>query len=129
MLGAGGDVWDWVLCVDGGDCPSDREIGDMLFGLASTDDGEERCDVVMIARVEKEIGWCRLWYCSRDHGPKAVAGLRAFVRIVTHPAHACSCCPICNIEAMEEDSSLLSHVIDLHTSARFNEQELLSALF
>ena len=44
----------------------------------------------VILRIEKEIGWCRLWDCGRDWGPQSITGL---IRILTHPAHANDCSP------------------------------------
>ncbi len=46
-----------------------------------------RCDASVVAEIERYVGWCRLWDQYRDHGHKAVVGLRAFVRIITYPAH------------------------------------------
>ena len=72
----------------------------------------------MVVRVEREIGWCRLWDCGRDRGPKCIAGLRAFVWIITYPAHANNCCPKCDVSRLGEGTTLLAHVIDMHVSVK-----------
>ena len=120
-----------ALCDKAADRPCKRKIKDVILGLdrkALIDEGMGRCDASVVAEIEREVGWCRLWDCSSDRGPKAVAGLRAFVRIVTYPAHARCCCPICDIDGLPEGMSLLSHVIEAHTSATFDAEELMSCL-
>ena len=83
----------------------------------------------MVVRIEREIGWCKLWDCGRDRGPKCIAGLRALVRILTYPAHAMNCCPKCDVDRLGEGMTLLAHVIEKHTSARFTSAQLLNSLF
>ena len=45
---------------------------------------EGRSDTVLVVRIEREIGWCKL----QGRGPKCIAGLRTLVEIITYPAHA-----------------------------------------
>ena len=81
------------------------------------DECEGRSDAVVVVRIEREIGWCKLWDCGRDRGPKCIAGLRALVRILTYQAHAMNCCPKCDVDRLGEGMTLLAHVIEKHTSA------------
>ena len=68
-----------------------------------------------------------------DRGPKCIAGLRAFVRIITYPEHANNCCPKCDVSRLGEGTTycLLAHdiVIDMHVSAEFSAVDLLDSLF
>ena len=51
------------------------------------------------------------------------------MRILTYPAHAMNCCPKCDVDRLEEGMTLLAHVIEKHTSARFTSMQLLNSLF
>ena len=59
-------------------------------------------------------------------GPKCIAGLRAFIRIII--AHANNCCPKCDV-SRREGTTLLAHAIDMHVSAGFSAVDLLNSLF
>ena len=125
-----GTVFVENICKDSDDCPSGRYMKETIYNLdreALISNGESRGDTALVARIEKEIGWCKLWDLCRDHGPKSVVGLRAFLRIIVHPFHANKCCPKCDID--ELDASLLSHVIVDHSTACFSNEELLTSLF
>ena len=62
-----------ALCSNDDDCPGAREIREAIH---DSDKGkllgecECRSDAVVVVRVEREIGWCRLLDCGRDRGPK-----------------------------------------------------------
>ena len=47
------------------------------------------------------------------------------MRILTYPAHAMNCCPKCDVDRLGEGMTLLAHVIEKHTSARFTSMQLL----
>ena len=111
-----------MLCSKDADRPGAREIRDAVHGCDREkllDECEGRSDAVVVVRIEREIGWCKLWDCGRNRGPKCIAGLRALVRILTYPAHAMNCCPKCDVDRLGEGMTLLAHVIEKHTSARF----------
>ena len=110
-----------ALCSNDADHPGAREIREAIHGSEKgklLDECECRSDAVVVVRVERETGWCRLWDCGRDRGPKCIAGLRAFIRIII--AHANNCCPKCDVSRLEEGTTLLAHVIDMHVSAGFS---------
>ena len=90
-----------------------REIRDAVHGCDREkllDECEGRSDAVVVVRIEREIGWCKLWDCGRNRGPKCIAGLRALVRILTYPVHAMNCCPKCDVDRLGEGMTLLAHV-------------------
>ena len=121
-----------VLCSEDADRPGARGIRDAVHECDREkllDECEGRSDAVVVVRIEREIGWCKLWDCGRDRGPKCIAGLRALVRILTYPAHAMNCCPKCDVDRLGEGMTLLAHVIEKHTSARFTSAQLLNSLF
>ena len=132
-------AWSWyglgfteVLCSEDADRPGARGIRDAVHECDREkllDECEGRSDAVVVVRIEREIGWCKLWDCGRDRGPKCIAGLRALVWILTYPAHAMNCCPKCDVNRLGEGVTLLAHVIEKHTSARFTSAQLLNSLF
>ena len=63
------------------------------------------------------MGWLQLWDWCREYGPKAIAGLRSFVRIATYPSHARI---KCDIEALDVGSTLLAHFLVAHSTATFD---------
>ena len=108
-----------------------REMKETILGIDMEkllEDVEDREDAKLIVRVEREVGWLRLWDWCRDYGPKAIAGLRSFVRIVTYPSHARNYCPKCETENLDE-GTLLGHFLVAHSTAKFNSEELLASLF
>ena len=112
-----GTVFVENICKVSDDCPSGRYMKETIYNLdreTLISDSKSRSDTVLLARIEKKIDWCKLWDLCRDHGPKSVVGLRAFLRIIVHPAHANKCCPKCDIDKL--DASLLSHVIVDHST-------------
>ena len=79
-----------VLCSNDANRPGAREIKETIHGCNKGKLLDEcRSDAVLVVRIEREIGWCKLWDCGgRDRGSKCIAGLRTLVRILTYPAHA-----------------------------------------
>ncbi len=65
------------------------------------------------ARVERDVGWCRLW----DHVGIMGIKLSLGFEVITYPAHTSSWCPKCGVNP-------LLHVIGTHTSATFSAEEL-----
>ena len=109
-----------ALCSNDADRPGAREIREAIHGSGKgklLDECECRSDAVVVVRVEREIGCCRLWDYGRDRGPKCITGLRAFIRI--------NCCPKCDVSRLGEGTTLLAHVIDMHVSAGFSAVDLL----
>ena len=67
-----------VLCSEDADRPGARRIRDAVHECDREkllDECEGRSDAVVVVRIEREIGWCKLWDCGRDRGPKCIAGL------------------------------------------------------
>ena len=63
-----------AICSNDADRPGAGEIHGCDKGKL-LDVCEGRSDAVLVAKTEREIGWCKLWDCGRDWGPKCMAGL------------------------------------------------------
>ena len=61
----------------------------LALQLQSTSDMEHLCKIAV------EVRWTKLWDLALDHGIACISSLRKLVRIINHPKHAPSPCPIC----------------------------------
>ena len=121
-----GTCFTEALCEETADRPSTHDIKEIIFNLDRErllSEAESRDDTALLVLIEKEVGWRRLWDCCSDHGPKSIASLRAFIRTILYTAHATNCCPKCDIVNLGARTSLLSHMISVHTGTHFTSEE------
>ena len=93
---------------------------DQALQLQSASDFEDLC------RIASVIKWKKLWDHALDHGETCISSLRNLVRIISHPTHALSPCPLCDID--ELSSSLPIHIIETHTNISASWDTLLNSL-
>ena len=86
-----------------------------------------RADMAIVAKIESEVGWPRLWDLVLDGGERCVDGLKNLVRVIAFPSHATFACPVCENVSVQRDH-LLAHVITTHVDANFTSDELLQEL-
>ena len=55
-----------------------------------------RADMTIVAKIETEVGWPRLWDLALDGSERCVDGLKNLVHVITFPSHATSACPVCD---------------------------------
>ena len=84
----------------------------------------DRADMSIVAEIEREVGWPRLWDLALDNGVKCVDGLKNLVHVITFPSHAMSACTLCESEDVQRDS-LLSHVLSTHLNGSISCEQLL----
>ena len=72
----------------------------------------DRTDMSIVVKIEKEVGWLRLWDLAMDNGVRCTDGLKNFVRVFTFPPHATPSCPLCEKKDIQRGFLLYSHVLD-----------------
>ena len=75
----------------------------------------ERCEgkAGLIAEVEKDIGWARLWDSVLDVGADGVRGLQNLSRLMSSHGHSNRPCPQCDITNLE-GSSPIDHALEVY---------------
>ena len=126
----GTDFASVLLTQDAGPRPCPREVKEMIEkkdrSLMLTKHAG-RADMVIVAKIECEVGWPRLWNLALDGGERCVDGLKNLVCVIAFPSHATSVCSVCESVSVQRDH-LLAHVITTHVDANFTSDELLQEL-
>ena len=119
-----------LLTQDAGPHPCPREVKEVIEkkdrSLMLTKHAG-RADMAIVAKIESEVGWPRLWDLALDGGERCVDGLKNLVRVIAFPSHATSACLVCENVSVQRDH-LLAHVITTHVDANFTSDELLQEL-
>ena len=79
---------------------------DLALQIQSASDMEHLCKIAV------EVRWKKLWDLPLDHGVACISSLWNLVRVISHPKHASSPCPIC--DSTELRVSLLQSVMEKH---------------
>ena len=64
---------------------------DLALQLQSASDMEH------LYKIAVEVRWKKLWDLALDHGVACISSLRKLVQVISHPKHAPSPCPVCDI--------------------------------
>ena len=66
----------------------------------------------LIARIEKEIGWKKLWSDLLEYRKKTTIGLQSLSRLMSHHGQGNKPCPHC--DQIPNSVSVLHHVLSAH---------------
>ena len=74
----------------------------------------DRCGLraPLIAQVERQTGWARLWDAALDYGVSHTRELQLLSRVFSHHGKGNHPCPLCDIAPLED--SVMGHLVANH---------------
>ena len=81
----------------------------------------------VVVSIEREVGWNQLWDLAMTMGLRHTRGMQALTRLLCHPRRGAQPCPRCE-EVLDDDVSLLQHVLATHLNIGLNESEVLERM-
>ena len=80
-----------------------------------TENNTSRCKekAPLIARIEEEIGWRKLWGDLLDYQKITTGGLQSLSRIMSHHGKGGNPCPCCD-KIPDQRTSLFKHFVAVH---------------
>ena len=99
--------------------PKDRQsiVKDLTHAIQQRDQAlplQSASDMEYLGTITSVVKWRKLWDHALEYGRKGITSVRNLVRVISHPSHAPSPYPLCDIN--ELTAPLAVHVLENHTN-------------
>ena len=100
--------------------PEERQtiVRDLTHAIQQCDQAlllQSASDMEYLCTIANVVKWRKLWDHALDHGERGITSVRNLVRVISHPRHAPSLCPLSDVK--ELTTPLPIHVLKNHTNS------------